>query len=68
MLGKGKTLSNKVVLDYRKGPKREEVGRDIQVACVMGTSGKGCCSEAMRGHVGEGSGEDGVFGCAVWRR
>lgn len=62
MFGEGETLGDEVEVHDGKGTGREEIGRDVKVAgipCAMSESSGG---EAMGWDVGEGSGEDGVFG------
>lgn len=55
-----------MVFHQLKGPRGEEVGGDVEVACVFGAETEGFGCEAMAWDVGgEGCGEDGGFGGAV---
>lgn len=58
---KGQPLRYEVVVDKVEGAPREEIHRGIEEACVSGAVCQRGSGEAMRRHMIEGGGEDGVL-------
>lgn len=68
MFGEGETLGDEVVVDDCKGAGGEEIGGDVEIACISCSLSESSGGEAMGWYVGEGGGEDGVFCWVEGRR
>ena len=68
MFSEGEALGDEVVVDYRKGTGGEEIGGDVEITGISCSLSECSGGEAMGWDVGEGGGEDGVFGWVEGRR